>query len=116
VSLPSDAFLGPGAVDNTPGRLLEDARGRIAALGDVEPHAAYGQPAEELALYSASLDLLIVGSRGYGPIGRLIHGSTSQQLAHSARCPLLVLARTALPSATDEAAEHGREGRVPLKG
>jgi nucleotide-binding universal stress UspA family protein len=115
VSLPSDAFLGPGAIDNTPGRLLEDARGRIAALGDVEPHAAYGQPAEELALYSASLDLLIVGSRGYGPIGRLIHGSTSQQLAHSARCPLLVLTRTARPSTTDEAAEHGREGMVPLK-
>lgn len=106
VSLPSDAFLGPGAVDNTPRGLLEDARGRIAALGGVEPRSAYGQPAEELALYSASLDLLIVGSRGYGPIGRLIHGSTSQQLAHSARCPLLVLTRTARPSATDEAAEH----------
>src|SRR5436305_9263862 len=101
VSLPSDAFLGPGAVDNTPRRLLEDARGRIAALGDVEPRAAYGQPAEALALYSASLDLLIVGSRGYGPIGRLIHGSTSQQLAHSARCPLLVLTRTA-PTAADQ--------------
>jgi nucleotide-binding universal stress UspA family protein len=116
VSLPSDAFLGPGAVDNTPRRLLEDARGRIAALGDVEPHAAYGQPAEELARYSESLDLLIVGSRGYGPIGRLIHGSTSQQLAHSARCPLLVLTRTARPSATGEAAEDGRESRVPLRG
>ena len=116
VSLPSDAFLGPGAVDNTPRRLLEDARGRIAALGDVEPRAAYGQPAEELALYSASLDLLIVGSRGYGPVGRLIHGSTSRQLAHIVRCPLLVLTRTAGDSATDEAAEHGREARVPLKG
>lgn len=116
VSLPSDAFLGPGAIDNTPQRLLEDARGRIAALGDVEPHAAYGQPAEELALYSASLDLLILGSRGYGPIGRLIHGSTSQQLSHSARCPLLVLTRTARPSATDEVAEHRRDGRVPLRG
>jgi nucleotide-binding universal stress UspA family protein len=115
VSLPSEAFVGPGAVDNTPGRLLEDARRRIAALGDVEPRAAYGQPAEELALYSASLDLLIVGSRGYGPIGRLIHGSTSQQLAHSARCPLLVLTRTVSPSAIDDAAEHGREDRVPLK-
>jgi len=116
VALPSDAFLGPGAVDNTPGRLLDDARTRIAALGDVEPHAAYGQPAEELARYSESLDLLIVGSRGYGPIGRLIHGSTSQQLAHSARCPLLVLTRTARPSARDEAAEHGREGEMALKG
>jgi nucleotide-binding universal stress UspA family protein len=110
VSLPSTAFLGPGAVDNTPGRLLEDACARIAALGDVEPRAAYGQPAEELALYSASLDLLVVGSRGYGPIGRLIHGSTSQQLAHSARCPLLVLTRTAHASAADGAAQHGRDG------
>jgi nucleotide-binding universal stress UspA family protein len=116
VSLPSDAFLGPGAVDNTPRRLLEDARGRIAALGDVEPRAAYGQPAEELALYSASLDLLIVGSRGYGPIGRLIHGSTSQQLAHSALCPLLVLTRAARAIETDEPAEHGRKSTVPLKG
>jgi nucleotide-binding universal stress UspA family protein len=116
VSLPSDAFLGPGAVDNTPRSVLEDARGRIAALGDVEPRAAYGQPAEELALYSASLDLLIVGSRGYGPIGRLIHGSTSQQLAHSARCPLLVLTRTGHPGATYAAAEHGREIGVSLPG
>jgi hypothetical protein len=37
---------------------------------------------------------LVVGSRGYGPVGRLIHGSTSQQLARTARCPLLVLARS----------------------
>jgi nucleotide-binding universal stress UspA family protein len=104
VSLPSAAFLGPGAVENTPRRLLQDARARIAALGGVEPRAAYGQPAEELALYSASVDLLIVGSRSYGPLGRLIHGSTSHQLAHSARSPLLVLTRTAHLSATDEAA------------
>ena len=85
-------------------------------LGGVEPHAAYGQPAEELAVYSASLDLLIVGSRGYGPIGRLIHGSTSQQLARSARCPLLVLTHAAHAIETDEAAEHGRESSVPRKG
>src|SRR3954449_10284847 len=93
VSLPSYAFVGPGAADNAPQCLVEDALERIAALGGVEPHAAYGQPAEELALYSASLDLLIVGARGYGPVGRLIHGSTSQQLARTARCPLLVLTR-----------------------
>ena len=46
-------------------------------------------------MYSASLDLLIVGSRGYGPIGRLIHGSTLRELARRARCPLLVLPRSA---------------------
>src|SRR4051795_503867 len=104
VSLPSYAFVGPGAVDSAPQCLVEDALERVAGLGGVEPHAAYGQPAEELALYSASLDLLIVGARGYGPVGRLIHGSTSRQLAHTARCPLLVLTRAAHAIGIDEAA------------
>jgi nucleotide-binding universal stress UspA family protein len=86
------------------GELVDAARQRIAALDDVEPHAAYGAAAEELALYGASVDLLIVGSRGYGPIGRLMHGSTSQQLAHTARCPLLVLARARVgdPARSDD--------------
>jgi hypothetical protein len=35
----------------------------------------------------------VVGSRGYGPVGRLVHGSTSQRLARAAHCPLLVLTR-----------------------
>ena len=73
--------------------LLDAARERVAEIEGVEPHAAYGQPAEELALYSASLDLLVVGSRSYGPIGRLVHGSVTQQLARTARSPLLVLTR-----------------------
>ncbi len=79
--------------------LLVQARRRISELGDVEPHAAYGFPAEELGLYSASVDLLVVGSRGYGPVGRLIHGSTSWRLTRTARCPVLVLSRAArMPS------------------
>jgi nucleotide-binding universal stress UspA family protein len=96
VSLPSYAFTGPpmpGELDIE--QLVESARERVAALEGVEPHAAYGQPAEELALYSASLDLLVIGSRSYGPVGRLVHGSTAQRLARAARCPLLVLTRAA---------------------
>jgi nucleotide-binding universal stress UspA family protein len=106
VSLPAFAFVGPGAPDNTPQALVGDALARIAGLGGVEPHAAYGQPAEELARYSAALDLLIVGGRGYGPVGRLIHGSTTQQLARTARCPLLVLTRTAHPIENARAARQ----------
>ncbi|HTT31296.1 MAG TPA: universal stress protein [Solirubrobacteraceae bacterium] len=90
---------------------VDDARERIAALGDVEPHAAYGDPVEELTLFSASLDLLVVGSRGYGPLGRLIYGGVAQRLARTARCPLLVLtrsARTALDE-LDQAAVEQRE-------
>jgi nucleotide-binding universal stress UspA family protein len=89
--------------------VLSEARDTISQLGDVEAHVALGDPAEELALYSASLDLLIVGSRGYGPVGRLIHGSTSQRLAHMARCPLLVLPRSAAAVEPCDVQEADRE-------
>lgn len=108
----SFAFDDPGAGEVI-GQLAKDARERIAALGDVEPHAAYGPAAEELALYGASVDLLIVGSRGYGPIGRLVHGSTSQRLAHAARCPLLVLTRAAKGPVDPGKAEADREAVAP---
>jgi nucleotide-binding universal stress UspA family protein len=120
VSLPTYLFLGgPAPIDGPPESLVEEARERIAALGGVEPHAAYGVPVEELAMYSASVDLLVVGSRGYGPIGRLIHGSTSQQLARAARCPLLALTRSAHPIEPPEDAANSREARPgaePLTG
>ena len=96
VSLPTYTFAGgPVPIDDVIEDLVKDARERIGALGGIEPHAVYGNPVEELTVYSASLDLLIVGSRDYGPIGRLVHGSTCAQLARTARCPLLVLTRAA---------------------
>jgi nucleotide-binding universal stress UspA family protein len=96
VAIPAYVFgSDAGALAESIPTYVDQARDRIAALGGVEPHAAYGMVAEELALYSASLDLLVLGSRAYGPIGRLVHGSTSQKLARSARCPLLVLTRGA---------------------
>jgi nucleotide-binding universal stress UspA family protein len=111
VSLPTYAFLGgPTPIDDAPQTLIDDALMRVAALGEIEPHAAYGQPVEELALYSASLDLLVVGSRGYGPLGRLIHGSISRELARRARCPLLVLTRSARTTEIVEASGQAAVG------
>lgn len=96
IAVPTYLAHGRTAVDGTPIKdLVDDARARIASHEGVEPHAAYGDPVEELTLYSASLDVLIVGSRSYGPIGRLVHGSTAQHLARTARSPLLVLTRSA---------------------
>lgn len=100
VALPAYTFIGgPVPIDDTLDALVEQARRRIADLGGIEAHAVYGNVVDELTAYSASVDLLIVGSRAYGPIGRLVHGSTSRQLAHSARCPLLVLTRVGEPAA-----------------
>jgi nucleotide-binding universal stress UspA family protein len=110
VSLPAYLFGGGAApVEESINGFVEQARERIAALGDVEPHAAYGAAAEELALYGASVDLLVLGSRSYGPIGRLVHGSVSQQLARTARCPLLVLTRGARAGETSDESKVGRE-------
>ena len=83
-------------------RLVKEAIERLGSLDGVEPHSTWGEPGEELALFGASVDLLVVGSRGYGPLGRIIHGSTSHHLAGAARCPLLVVPRpdTAPPRET----------------
>lgn len=88
--------------------VIDDARREVSALQGVEPHAAYGQAADVLARYSASVDLLVVGSREYGTLGRLVHGSTSEQLARTARCPLLVLNRAARAAELRGVHEGGR--------
>jgi nucleotide-binding universal stress UspA family protein len=94
VELPTYVMTGaPVPVDVPAEELLAEARQRLADLHEVEAHVVYGQPVEELSLFSASVDLLIIGSRGYGPVGRLVHGSTTRLLARCARCPLLVLTR-----------------------
>jgi nucleotide-binding universal stress UspA family protein len=89
--------IGPGPlpVSDMIEPLLHNARERIAELGGVEPLAGYGPPVEVLASYSTSVDLLVVGSRSYGAIGRLVHGSTSDELARTARSALVVLPRNA---------------------
>ena len=53
----------------------------------------YGLAGEELAAFGEHVDLLVVGSRGYGPVRRLVLGSTSEYLERHARCSLLVLPR-----------------------
>lgn len=108
VFVPTSYYTGAGfpALPDTE-EMLRAARDRIIRLGvDIEPHPVYGRPAEELALYSASIDMLVIGSRSYGPLGRLVHGSTAMTLAQTVRCPLLVLTRGA--RAAGEQAETDR--------
>jgi nucleotide-binding universal stress UspA family protein len=50
-----------------------------------------GHPADALAAASADLDLLVCGSRGYGPLRTLLLGGTSHALVRKAACPVLVV-------------------------
>ena len=56
-----------------------------------------GRAADELARVTSELDLLICGSRGYGPVRSLLLGGVSWTLAHTAKCPLLVVPRAPVP-------------------
>ncbi|MGC9221858.1 MAG: universal stress protein [Solirubrobacteraceae bacterium] len=69
------------------------ARARIAERFGVNASAACGEAIDEIAMFSGSVDLLLAGSRGYGPSGRLVQGSTTLRLLRFARTPLLILAR-----------------------
>jgi nucleotide-binding universal stress UspA family protein len=50
-----------------------------------------GHPADALAATSGDLELLVCGSRGYGPIRTLLLGGTSHALVRKAACPVLVV-------------------------
>jgi nucleotide-binding universal stress UspA family protein len=82
----------PRNIDARPVDRAGEARARLADLGDdVEPAAATGDAADELARYAASVDLLVVGPHKHRPFDRLMGGSTSQRVTDRAPSPLLVL-------------------------
>jgi nucleotide-binding universal stress UspA family protein len=53
-----------------------------------------GDPAATLADETAEgVDLLVIGSRAFGPVGRVFLGSVASRVVHSASCPVLVVPR-----------------------
>ncbi|HUB36480.1 MAG TPA: universal stress protein [Solirubrobacteraceae bacterium] len=97
VNIPNYAFTGFGApaLGESIEMMISEADDRLAKLEGVEGRAVYGISGEELAAFGDEVQLLVVGSRGYGPMKRLIVGSTSDYLQRHARCSLLVLPRAA---------------------
>lgn len=105
--VPSDTYGAP-ALMGGPGYIVvaedvvADIRGDLEAAmhglpADVPARAVVleGRPWRELADASEKLDLLIVGSRGYGPLQAVILGGTSGPLTREARCPVVALPRGA---------------------
>ena len=76
------------------GRVYEAAARRVPDV-DTEPRLLRGEPAEALAESASDLDLLVVGSRGYGPLKGTLLGSVSSRLMAAAPCPVMVVPRGA---------------------
>jgi nucleotide-binding universal stress UspA family protein len=53
-----------------------------------------GDPGEALAERSRELDLLVVGSRGYGPVRHALEGNVSGKVMRMAASPVLVVPRS----------------------
>jgi len=77
----------------------DQTRRLLAALTERGPGVAtelrVGDPAEELAAAARDADLLVLGSRRWGPFSRLVVGSTGEELAREAPCSLLLVPRPA---------------------
>lgn len=71
-------------------------------VGDLDPDLRAlpilerGDPVEKLLDAAATgLDLLVLGSRGFGPVMRLLIGSVSSRVIRGAPCPVMVVPRPA---------------------
>ena len=86
------------------------AEAREAIPDDVEAEATLitGDPVEALVnVAQISGTLLVLGSRGYGPLRRVLLGSVSTELVRSAPCPLIVT-----PRGMDDTAETAPKAEV----
>ena len=74
--------------------VLARAEASLAAqVGRVERSIVLGQPAAAIVetAEERGTDLVVVGARGLGLLGRLFLGSVSDRVAHQAPCPVLVV-------------------------
>jgi nucleotide-binding universal stress UspA family protein len=75
--------------ERRPGARLELALGATPAeLVELD-----GDPAMALASAAEELDLLIVGSRSYGPLGAVLLGAVTRRLIRIAPCPVMIVPR-----------------------
>src|SRR3954452_21909834 len=60
---------------------------------EIQTDAFVEEPADVLIRVSEHLDLLVCGSRGYGPVRAVLLGGVSRRVAADAHCPVIVLPR-----------------------
>jgi nucleotide-binding universal stress UspA family protein len=77
-------------------RLNDQALARARATGATASlEVLRGRPADALLALSRDVDLLVIGSRRWGPAARVLLGSTGEALLHDAACPVLAVPRPA---------------------
>jgi nucleotide-binding universal stress UspA family protein len=77
-----------------PDKVLKEAVDSIDPGLGARARRLDGPPAREIPeACREGVDLLVTGSRGYGPVTRVLLGSVSRQILNDAPCPVLVVPR-----------------------
>lgn len=76
-------------------RVLDEAVAEAPPRAKARGEMLHGSPPKVLAAAAEDLDLLVLGSRGYGPLNAVLLGGVSHALLRDAPCPVVVLPRTA---------------------
>ena len=75
----------------------------------IETRVVPGPAAEVIAQEAEGADLIVIGSRGYGPRHSVLVGGVSRKLVDNAPCPVLVVPRVP-ETAADRVVEAGTAG------
>jgi nucleotide-binding universal stress UspA family protein len=92
-------------VDDRAHEVNEHALAELPPWLTAETALEPGDPARALARHGVDLDLLVIGSRGYGPLRRTLLGGVSADVMRTAPCPVLAVPRTAPVPDGEPAAE-----------
>jgi len=87
--------IDPGDYEEEARRTLEEETRLVSDAGGIvgEAHLVMGTPVDAILDLGEELgaDLIVVGSRGHGALGRLVLGSVSEGVVHHSTHPVLVL-------------------------
>ncbi|HEX5192038.1 MAG TPA: universal stress protein [Solirubrobacteraceae bacterium] len=90
-------------------QLVQQAQRRLDALDGITGRAVAGGTREELLEFAHDVDLLVVGSRGLGPIDSFVHGSISSYLERHIDSALLVLPRPGVAAVRARSRRHAAQ-------
>jgi nucleotide-binding universal stress UspA family protein len=90
--------------------LAEAGAAASGLAGGAEVSATVGDPGYEMRAFSEAVDLLVVGSRRWGPVARIVTGGVGETLVTDASCSVLIVPR---PAPARRAGRGGRESRRP---
>ena len=92
---------------------LERAVTAAGAGIEVDTRIGGAPVADGIARESEGSDLLVIGSRGYGPLRRVVLGSSTAKILEAATCPVLVVPRRTAEELDDAVVPFGAAALQP---